>query len=170
MPMRHMAHISMTLATLLVAPLAPALTPAACGTGAVLPSVTSVLPRTLELSRKGAQQRFNGAGGAKPKAPSKGSKQEATKDRQLVDSGYAKMDQGDYGGAAGDFTEALKVNPENVDAYANRGSCRYMLGDHINAIADEGQALRLSPNWFFPWYLKGKAKIALNDFRSATDD
>ena len=44
-----------------------------------------------------------------------------------------------------DFDQALRLNPENADAYVGRGLARVMLGTHREAVADADDALRRQP-------------------------
>lgn len=41
--------------------------------------------------------------------------------REIVDSGYAKNNIGDYNGAIADYTNAIAINPKDADAYYLRG-------------------------------------------------
>lgn len=55
---------------------------------------------------------------------------------ELVTCGCAKLDLGDYDGALTDFSRALALCPMYYEAYARRGSAKYMLGDTEDAIDD----------------------------------
>jgi serine/threonine protein kinase/tetratricopeptide (TPR) repeat protein len=44
-----------------------------------------------------------------------------------------------------DFAEAIRLAPELGDAYAGRGFCRILLGDHGRAVADAEEAQRRGP-------------------------
>ncbi len=60
---------------------------------------------------------------------------------------------GDYGGAIENFTEALRLNPNDAKAYLNRANAHYEIAQHIGerdreykaALEDYNQALRLNP-------------------------
>ncbi|MEA5532191.1 tetratricopeptide repeat protein, partial [Dolichospermum sp. UHCC 0684] len=53
---------------------------------------------------------------------------------------------GDVKGAVEDYNQALRLNPNQGEAYYNRGLARKILGDLEGAIEDYNQALRLNPN------------------------
>lgn len=49
----------------------------------------------------------------------------------------------DYQGAIADFTQSLRLHPNNADAYYNRGLARYHLGEIQEALVDLQQAAKL---------------------------
>ena len=57
----------------------------------------------------------------------------------------AKAYKVDWDGVVADTTEALRLNPEYMQAYMNRGSARNQLGDERGGALDFEQALRLNP-------------------------
>ena len=57
-----------------------------------------------------------------------------------------KFDKGDYDGAIADFTEAIRLAPNYVYAYKQRGVAYSRKGDYDRAIADFEAALRINPN------------------------
>ena len=56
---------------------------------------------------------------------------------------YAK--KGDYDKAIADYTEAIRLDPKNAEAYCNRGHAYEEKGDYDKAIADCTEAIRLDP-------------------------
>src|ERR1700728_4879925 len=62
------------------------------------------------------------------------------------DRGVALRAKGDIAGAIGDFTEAIKLNPDYARAFADRGGARLMQHDLDGAIADVDAAIGLDPN------------------------
>ena len=61
-----------------------------------------------------------------------------------IKQGLAKFELGDYQGAIQDFDNAIKLNPENDDAYRYRGIAKGKLGDYQGAIQDLANAIRLN--------------------------
>jgi tetratricopeptide (TPR) repeat protein len=59
-----------------------------------------------------------------------------TKAENAYASGVQKSQFGDMRGAIADFTEALKYNPEDIDALYNRGILKFKIGDRTGACAD----------------------------------
>jgi tetratricopeptide (TPR) repeat protein len=55
--------------------------------------------------------------------------------------------KGDYDRAIADLTEAIRLDPKYVWAYASRGEAYRMKGDYDRAIADLTEAIRLDPNY-----------------------
>ena len=53
--------------------------------------------------------------------------------------------KGDHDKAIADFTEAIRLNPNDAEAYYSRGCEYFEKGDHDRAIADFTEAIRLNP-------------------------
>ena len=67
----------------------------------------------------------------------------------LVQQGIQKSNNRNYNRAIADFTEALRLDPNNADTYIDRGNAyryRGSSGDYEMAIRDYTQAIRLDPN------------------------
>jgi tetratricopeptide (TPR) repeat protein len=62
--------------------------------------------------------------------------------------GIARRKRGDFDGAINDFTEAIRIDPDDVavDAYCSRAHLYRIVGDFNKAISDYTQALRLRPD------------------------
>jgi len=67
-------------------------------------------------------------------------------DSLLVRSGLAACGRRDFDSAVADYNQALEINPNNVDAYANRALAKVEKGDLAGALADFARALALNPN------------------------
>jgi tetratricopeptide (TPR) repeat protein len=63
---------------------------------------------------------------------------------EYFERAYARAET-DTEGMIADYSEALRLNPEYAEAFANRGFARYRSGDAEGAIADLDEALRLDP-------------------------
>ncbi|HLH25973.1 MAG TPA: tetratricopeptide repeat protein [Chloroflexota bacterium] len=76
----------------------------------------------------------------------------------------------DYSGAADDFTEALRLNPDYTDAYLARGEARRALEDYDGALADFTQALTIRPDLTTAYVYRGIVLAQLMDLHGAIDD
>ncbi|WP_169156249.1 serine protease [Brasilonema bromeliae] len=92
----------------------------------------------------------------------------------LISSGGAKKNRKDYQGAIADYNQALRINPNNPDAYLQRGSAYYYLKKYQAAREDFNKVLQLSPknanaynNRGVLRYQSGDKQAALADFNSA---
>ena len=74
----------------------------------------------------------------------------------------AKAMAGDQRGAVADFSRAIGIDPELVQAYFNRGVAYAALEDFDRAIADYSAALRRSPAYAEAHYARGLAYINLH--------
>jgi Flp pilus assembly protein TadD len=55
----------------------------------------------------------------------------------------AQRENGDFDAAITDYTEAIRLNPEDPDAYYNRGVAHSQLGNKSQAAADHQKAREL---------------------------
>jgi tetratricopeptide (TPR) repeat protein len=93
--------------------------------------------------------------------------------------GRAKRDEEDYKGAIEDYTQAIKLQPDNPGFYAQRGSAQFALGEGQRAIADYTQALKYVSNDIAKaanmnmraeaYDMLGDSKSAIADYQKATD-
>ena len=63
----------------------------------------------------------------------------------LVDSGYEYNSLGQYERAIQDFDEAIRLDPQDADAYYNRGVVYGRIGKSIEAERDFAKAKELDP-------------------------
>jgi tetratricopeptide (TPR) repeat protein len=63
----------------------------------------------------------------------------------LLEEGIKKQEQEDYAGAIADYTKFLKIYPDRLEAYSNRGFAKAMLNDLQGAMADFDRAIELAP-------------------------
>jgi tetratricopeptide (TPR) repeat protein len=112
-----------------------------------------------------------------PKAvtPSKPNKSRIPKATQLNNAGVEKLRNGDYKGAAKDFSQAIQENSKLAEAYLGRGISYSGLGNRQAALKDYNQAIRLKPNFAEAYHNRadeyialGKQKLAIADLQKAT--
>ena len=84
--------------------------------------------------------------------------------------GRAKRALGDHTGAIEDFTQAIKLKPDDAYGYNNRGWAKQEQGDHTGAIEDFTQAIKLNPNDPNAYQLRGHSKKALGQEEAAQID
>jgi len=81
-----------------------------------------------------------------------------------------RLTGGDFAGAIADFTSLLRLEPDNADAYANRGSAYFHSGDFVHALPDFTQAIHLGLRASSLYYLRGRAYGALGKHTEALAD
>jgi tetratricopeptide (TPR) repeat protein len=75
-----------------------------------------------------------------------------------MEDGNAMYAKGDFDGAIADYTKAIELNPNNVDAYNNRGATKTTKDDLDRAIADYSKCIQLKPDDAKAYYNRGLAK------------
>jgi tetratricopeptide (TPR) repeat protein len=68
------------------------------------------------------------------------------------------------------LNQALKLKPDNAEAYNNRGGAYYSKGDTDRAIADYDQALKLKPDFAGAYTNRGLAYRDKGDTAHAVAD
>lgn len=63
--------------------------------------------------------------------------------------------KGEYDRAIQDFSEAIRLNPNDARAFYNRGNTYGDMGEHDRAIEDFSQAIRLNPQYAKAFYNRG---------------
>jgi tetratricopeptide (TPR) repeat protein len=84
--------------------------------------------------------------------------------------GNARADAGAAAEAVADFTEAIKLRPNEAASHAGRGRAKLTLGDISGAIADHSEALRLMPDSAFFLVGRGHASFVKGDLAAAIGD
>lgn len=84
--------------------------------------------------------------------------------------GLARQTKGDLDGAILDYTQALALNPKEVEAFHQRGLARQTKGDFDGALADYTQVLSLDPKQADAYSNRGFIKQAKGDFDGALAD
>jgi tetratricopeptide (TPR) repeat protein len=69
-----------------------------------------------------------------------------------------------------DFNEAIRLNPNDAEAYNCRGVVHYQQGDIKRALADFNEAIRLAPNYAKAYSNRGAVRLLQGDIEGATAD
>lgn len=89
---------------------------------------------------------------------------------QNYERGSQRLQQRDYKGAIEAFTQALRLNPNLIEAYTSRGNARLLLGDKPGALEDYNHPLHLNPNCANAYYQRGNAYSDLGNKHEAIKD
>ena len=81
----------------------------------------------------------------------------------------AKALNKDYQGAVEDYTQAIELNPQFVEAYLKRAATFYKLGDDRGTLKDCTQALQIKPNLAIAYYYQGRARYRLGYTQAALE-
>ena len=88
----------------------------------------------------------------------------------FLQMGNKKVAAGDYRGAIKDYDEAIRMNPNEVEAYYNSGIVKKELCDYIGAIADYSRVIELNPNLAEAYINRGYAKYNLGNYKGEIID
>ena len=91
-------------------------------------------------------------------------------EQESFDKGLEKAKQKDYAGAVEEFTKALQVNPEFVEAYYQRGLAYYDLGHIPQAVFDYDEVLKRDSYNIDVYYCRALARLALKNLPGALKD
>ncbi len=75
----------------------------------------------------------------------------------------------DYHGAVEDYTQAIELNPNFVEAYLKRGATRFKLGNDREALKDCNEALHINPDLASAYYYQGRARYRLGYTQAAIE-
>lgn len=97
--------------------------------------------------------------------------QAPTSDQALFNEGQRAYNSGNYAKAIDLFTQALKVDPEDLNAYLQRGFCHSLSGQYDAAIADFTSVIDRKKDHIWAYISRGSAykkagkfDLALKDF------
>ena len=76
----------------------------------------------------------------------------------------------DFDHAVEDLAEAIELNPDYADAYANRGAVYLLAGDFDHAIEDLTKAVELNPNDAIAYNNRGMVWLYLREWENAKSD
>lgn len=91
-------------------------------------------------------------------------------EKEYLDQGNARIAQKDYKGAIDKFTMAIRINPNDADAYVFRGQAKYLLMEYKDAISDFNKAIDIQSEYAEAYDLRGIAKAELGDKTGACED
>ena len=83
--------------------------------------------------------------------------------------GYLIQDE-DLEGSIFAYDRAIRLNPDYVEAYINRGNTQHKLGQYEAAIDDYDEAIRLNPASAQAYNNRGAVKGSLGQYEAAIDD
>ena len=89
---------------------------------------------------------------------------------QYHQRGYEASQRGEYESAIADYSEAIRINPNDATVYYNRGTSSYRIGRYESAIADFDEAIRINPNDERFYNNRGLAKTDFRQYESAIAD
>ena len=75
-----------------------------------------------------------------------------------------------YAEAITDYTKAIQLNPNDADAYYNRGNIHCVLKEYSKAIADFTKAIKKNKNFAVAYNNRGCIYSRLNKFSKAISD
>jgi tetratricopeptide (TPR) repeat protein len=73
-------------------------------------------------------------------------------------------------GARADADKAVRIDPQNLLGFNNRGLIRYHQNDLVGAADDHGRAIRIDPTFVLAWYHRGRTRFYLGDTEGAIAD
>ena len=81
-----------------------------------------------------------------------------------------KYELGEYVGAIANYTKVIQLEPDNANAYYNRGLAKSLLKRYIHAIPDYDRAIRLKPDFAKAYVNRGIMKANLGQQFAAIAD
>jgi tetratricopeptide (TPR) repeat protein len=84
--------------------------------------------------------------------------------------GHDRTELGDYEGAIADYTQVIKINPDDIDAYYYRGNAYFDMGKYEAAINDYTQVIKINANYINAYYNRGNALLEIADKPRAVED
>ena len=98
-------------------------------------------------------------------------RKDATRDAAyFVRFGTYKLDACDYAAAIANYDRAIALNPDDAEAYHNRGIAKDAQGDYAGAIADYDRAIALNPEDADAYHNRGVTKAEQGDYAGAIAD
>ena len=89
---------------------------------------------------------------------------------EFYETGIEKDLNSDYEGAIKDFTKAIEIDGEYIDAYRGRAMAKWWMRDHEGAIIDYTKIIELNSEDSDAHESRGRAKASLKDYIGAIED
>jgi hypothetical protein len=90
--------------------------------------------------------------------------------KAYFDSGLASLIRKEYDKAIGDFTEAIRLEPNNTLAYFNRGLAYDNTGNYEKAVSDYTEAIRFDSDFVPSYFNRGIAYGHQRNYERAVSD
>lgn len=87
-----------------------------------------------------------------------------------IEQGTASFSKNQFDEAVRHFSEAVRIDPNNVKAYNNRGVAYSKMGRYDQAIADFNKALRIDPQFAQAYNNRSMAYFRAKDYAKACAD
>jgi tetratricopeptide (TPR) repeat protein len=115
---------------------------------------------------------YNNRGNAYAKLNNDGNNDQENADYSVVEKHLQALrnNTGSYSKAIADYNQAIKIDPNNANAYNSRGYAYVELGDYKKALADLDRSLKLDPNFAYAYHSRGKAYAGLKEHDKAIAD
>ncbi|MBN1471324.1 MAG: tetratricopeptide repeat protein [Syntrophaceae bacterium] len=95
---------------------------------------------------------------------------EGRDDFDWLKTGYEAFDDKKWDEALNAFDKAIKINPQNMEAYFYRGNIYDELGDYKKAIVNYNRAIKLNPIYIDAYLYRGFAYNNLGQLKKAMAD
>lgn len=89
---------------------------------------------------------------------------------QSIDLGDQWMQKKEYDKAIADYSEAIRLDPENARAFNNRGYASYQKKQYARAVEDYTEAIRLNPRYEYAFTNRADALHMLGKHDESTRD
>src|SRR5215831_370604 len=95
------------------------------------------------------------AGTARPPQDDENDRQMRAQSAALVSQGDISAGNRDYDRAIAEYSEAIRLDPKNPNAFSNRGNAYGNKGDYDRALSDYNEAIRLDPQFAIAFNNRG---------------
>lgn len=89
---------------------------------------------------------------------------------ERFNSGKELFQEGKYLDAKKYYDEAIRLNPNYIEAFYSRGICKIILKDYEEALKDFDEAIHLDPNYAEAYNSRGNVKAQLGRHKESLED